>query len=133
MAMGGRVFLDLHQENPAESCRCGRSIDVGIRLNDDTNKHEKEMRQSMTRIGQTTKTPVCSNGQWHVRVLKILYLAICSGRSTDGSKKHCQNRKEPWVCAPSSTAVASARKRHAGQRMLLPSITFDVLQSNLII
>ena len=38
MAMGGRVFVDLHQDNKAESCRCGRSNDAGLRLNDDTNK-----------------------------------------------------------------------------------------------
>ena len=62
MAMGGRVFLDLHQENAAESCRCGRSIDAGLRLNDDTNKHEKEWRQLMTPIGQTTKTHI--EQQW---------------------------------------------------------------------
>ena len=54
-AMGGRVFLDFDQENPAESCRCGRSNDAGLRLNDDTNKHEKEWRQSKTPIRQTSK------------------------------------------------------------------------------
>ena len=35
---GKSALLDLHQENTAESCRCGRSIDAGLRLNDDTNK-----------------------------------------------------------------------------------------------
>ena len=62
MAMGGRVFLDLHQENPAESCRCGRSIEAGMSLGINMNKHEKEWRQSMTPFGQTTKTPI--EQQW---------------------------------------------------------------------
>ena len=62
MAMGGRVFMDLHQENPAESCRCGRSIEAGMRLDINVNKHEKEWRQSKTPIRQTSKTPVSQ--QW---------------------------------------------------------------------
>ena len=48
MAMGGRVFLDLHQENIAESCRCGRLIEAGMSLDINVNKHEKEWRQSKT-------------------------------------------------------------------------------------
>ena len=62
MAMGGRVHFDLHQENAAESCRCGRSIEAGMSRDINMNKHEKEWRRLMTPSGQTTKTPI--EQQW---------------------------------------------------------------------
>ena len=65
--------MDLHQENPDESCRHERSVEAGMSL--DINTKQARKRMASIDDANTTKTPVCSNGQWHVRVLKMLYLA----------------------------------------------------------
>ena len=64
--------MDLHQENPDESCRHERSVEARMSLDINTNKHEKEWRQSMTPIRPKHLSAAMANGQWHVRVLKML-------------------------------------------------------------
>jgi len=81
LAMGGRVFLDLHQENTAESCRCGRLIEAGMSLDINVNKHEKEWRQSKTPNEQKRLARMASNcKQENRRKMTLLKSHICKPR-----------------------------------------------------